>query len=47
VNIGFTILRFSEWEVLNKQVAVAEVIEKWIDKHAIGIAVKTRKRKAA
>ena len=47
VNIGFTILRFSEWEVLNKQAAVEEVIEKWMDKHAIGGAVKTRKRKAA
>lgn len=47
--IGFTILRFSEWEILNKQDAVIQVIEKWIDKHAIGAAVntKTKKRKAA
>ena len=47
--IGFTILRFSEWEILNKQAAVEQVIEKWIVKHAIGAAVKpkTKKRKAA
>lgn len=47
--MGFTVLRFSEWEVLNKPETVAQVIEKWINKHAIGAAVKTKpkKRRAA
>ena len=46
-HIGFTVLRFSEWEVLNKQAAVIQVIEKWVDKHAIGAVGKRKKLKAA
>jgi len=43
--IGFTVLRFSEWEVLNKQAAVAQTIEKWITKHAIGAASQPKAKK--
>ena len=33
--VGFTVLRFSSWEVLNKMVDVAIIIGDWIDENAI------------
>ena len=33
--IGFTVLRFSDWEVLNRIADVAIQIGEWIEKHAI------------
>lgn len=45
--IGFTILRFSEWEVLNRRERVIEAIEKWIDQQKVHSVSTTKKRKAA
>ena len=33
--IGFTVLRFSEWEILNRITDVSIMIGKWIDENAI------------
>jgi len=32
--VGFTVLRFTNWEVLNRIEIVGEVIANWIDEHA-------------
>ncbi len=34
-SVGFSVLRFSDWEVLNRMVDVSIRIGAWIDKHAI------------
>jgi len=33
--IGFTVLRFSSWEVLNRITDVSRIIGDWIDKNAL------------
>ena len=33
--VGFTILRFSDWEVLNRMSDVSIIISNWIEEHAI------------
>jgi very-short-patch-repair endonuclease len=34
--VGFTVLRFSNWEVLNRIDDVSSIILKWIEDNAIG-----------
>lgn len=34
--VGFTVLRFSNWEVLNRIDDVSSIILKWVEEHAIG-----------
>ncbi len=45
--IGFTILRFTEWEVLNKRERVVAEIEKWIEQQEKRSVTPSKKRKAA
>ena len=33
-SIGYTVLRFSSWEILNKMVDASIIIAKWIDENA-------------
>jgi len=44
-SVGFTVLRFSSWEVLNRIDSVSEIIVAWIEENAIVQAKGKRKRK--